>query len=93
MFLLINKRRFNLSHNSIISIRDPEKQKQLNISNLNHHVFHQIQIGDLNSRITIETKIEGADSYVKGLARIVNCVGELQKGIYEIDDLIELNLL
>ena len=38
-------------------------------------------------------KIEGAESYVKGLSIIVNCIPKLVKGIYEVDDLIELNLL
>lgn len=83
----------NLPPDSITSIRDPEKQKQLNISNLEHHAYHQIRIGDENSRITIETKIEGADSYAKGLARIVDCVDKLENGAYEIDDLLKLNLL
>lgn len=83
----------NISKDSIISIRDPEEQKKLNIENLGHHAFHRIQIGNEDSKITIETKIEGATSYVKGLAQIVGCIPELENGFYEIDDLIKLNLI
>ncbi len=75
---------------SIVSIRDPEYQKKLHITNLDHHAFHRIQVGDAHSSITIETKIEGATSYVEGLARIVQCLPELDNGIYEIDELITL---
>lgn len=75
---------------SIVSIRDPEYQKKLHITNLDHHAFHRIQVGDAHSSITIETKIEGATSYVEGLARIVQCLPELGNGIYEIDELVTL---
>ena len=50
--------------------------------------FHRVQVGNENSSITIETKIEGATSYVEGLARIVQCLPELDRGNYEIDDLV-----
>lgn len=83
----------NISKESIISIRDPEQQKKLNIKNLNHHAFHRIKIGDDDSSIIIDTKIEGAISYVKGLARIVECIPALENGFYEIDDLVKLKLL
>jgi len=78
---------------SITSIRDPETQRGLDISNLAQHAYHRIQIGDDDSRIVIETRIEGAKSYVKGLARIAACVHRLEPGNYEIDDLLRLGLL
>lgn len=73
---------------NIVSIRDPEYQKKLHITNLDHHAFHRIEIGDAHSSITIETKIEGATSYVEGLARIVQSLPKLDNGNYEIDDLV-----
>ena len=83
----------NLPKEGIISIRNPEMQKKLHINNLKQHAFHKIQIGDENSKITIETKIEGATSYVKGLAQIIACIPELAKGNYEVEELIALKLL
>lgn len=83
----------NINRNDLVSIRDPENQKSLNIKNINHHAYHKIQIGDEDSKITIETKMEGALSYVKGAAKIVKAAQKLKKGNYQIDDLIELKLL
>jgi len=78
----------DIPRENIVSIRDPEYQKKLHITNLDHHAFHRIQVGDAHSSITIETKIEGAASYVEGLARIVQCLPQLDRGNYEIDDLV-----
>lgn len=85
--------KLNVPPESLVSIRDPEKQKALQIQNLNHHAFHRILIGDENSKIVIETKIEGADSYAKGVAGIIKALSSLEKGNYEIDDLVKLKLL
>jgi len=82
-----------IPRDSIQSVRDPEEQKKLPISNLDHHAFHRIQIGEDDSSLTIETRIEGAESYVRGLARIVEAVRNLKDGLYEIDDLVEKGLL
>lgn len=82
-----------ISETSIVSIREPEIQRELKINNLKHHAYHKIQIGDEDSKITIETKIEGANSYVKGLAQIVSCISGLENGNYEIDELLNLNLI
>jgi len=73
---------------NIVSIRDPEYQKKLHVTSLDHHAFHRIQVGNAHSSITIETKIEGATSYVEGLARIVQSLPKLDNGNYEIDDLV-----
>ncbi len=83
----------NIDDKDILSIRDEARQKELNIKNLGHHAYHKIEIGDDNSNITIETKIEGAVSYAKGLSEIVQCLSNLEVGKYEIEDLIELKLL
>lgn len=82
-----------IPYERIESIRDPEEQKKLPLSNLGHHAYHRIHIGEADSSITIETCIEGAESYVRGLARIVEAVAGLDNGFYEIDDLLELGLL
>ncbi|MGL1890813.1 MAG: hypothetical protein OCD02_04265 [Spirochaetaceae bacterium] len=82
-----------LNEDDIISIRNKNEQEKLNIKNLNHHAYHKIRIGDLDSSIEIETKIEGAISYSKGLAKIVSCFENLQPGNYEIEELVEMNLL
>jgi len=78
---------------NIISVRDPEVQKSLNISNMNQHAFHRVVIGDADSSITIETKIEGAEGYVKGLAEIVEAVFRLENGIHEIEDMVQAGLI
>ena len=82
-----------IPYERIESIRDPERQKELDISNLKQHAYHKIRIGDNSSSITIETKIEGLESYVKGLSKIVQCVPMLKNGTYEIEDLIDLEIL
>lgn len=82
----------NIPHEKVLSIRDEESQKKLGISHLNHHAFHQITIGNKNSNIKIETKIEGAESYVFGLSKIVHAAYQLSYGIYEVEDLLKLKL-
>lgn len=77
----------------IISIRDPERQRELDINNLKHHAFHRIIIGDENSSIKIETKVEGAVSYSRGIAQIIRVVDKLEIGCYEIEDLVEKSLI
>lgn len=81
------------NEDEIISIRDTNTQKKLNISNLEHHAYHKISIGNSDSLITLETKIEGAVSYSKGLAIIINSIEYLQPGSYEIEELVEKNLI
>lgn len=81
------------SEESIISIRDQKLQRKLNISNMNQHAYHEIKIGDNDSSVTLTTKIEGFIGYVKGLAQICASTESLDDGIYEIEDLIKLNLL
>lgn len=82
-----------VGESEIISIRDPEKQRHLNINNLKHHAFHRIIIGDDNSSIKIETKVEGAISYSKGIAKIITVLDRLDRDNYEIEDLIERGVL
>lgn len=81
------------NEDEIISIRDTNTQKKLNISNLEHHAYHKISIGNSDSLITLETKIEGAVNYSKGLAIIINSIEYLQPGSYEIEELVEKNLI
>ncbi len=83
----------HLPREHIISIRDPQVQKELGIRNPSHHAFHRIAIGDEHSKITIETNVEGATGYVRGLARIVQCLPKLDAGRYEVEDLVALHLL
>jgi dihydrodipicolinate reductase len=82
-----------INENDIVSIRDKSNQKELKIKTLDHHAYHEINIGDCNSSIKIETKIEGAISYSKGLAKIVECIDKLEIGKHEIEELVSLQLL
>lgn len=82
-----------VGEDEIISIREPEKQKELGINNLKHHAFHRINIGDENSSIKIETKVEGAISYSKGIAKIIGVLDRLEPGNYEIEDLVARSLI
>lgn len=81
----------NIPKESLVSVRDHETQKILKINNLDHHAYHKIVIGDDDSSISIETKIDGAISYVKGLVQIMDSIPKLNCGYYEVDDLIKLN--
>ncbi len=80
-------------YKNITSIRDKEKQKLLNIENLNQHAYHQVKIGGEDSLITMETKIEGMRAYTEGLYRIIQKSIDLLPGIYEIEELVEKGLL
>lgn len=82
-----------VSEDDIVSIRDLEKQRDLNIKNIEHHAFHRIIIGDENSSIKIETKVEGAISYSRGIAQIISVIDHLEIGNYEIEDLVERGVL
>ncbi len=65
----------------------------MNITNLKQHAYHKIEIGDQRSKISIEVKVEGAESYVQGLAGIVKSVSKLAKGNYQVEDLIKLDCI
>lgn len=82
-----------IDESKLVSIRDPELQKKLGIKNLEQHAYHKIEIGNSASLISLETRIEGLLTYVKGLIKIVKIIPELQKKNYEIEDLLEYNLL
>ena len=82
-----------LNENEIISIRNKDEQSKLNIKNLSHHAYHKISIGDIDSSIDIETRIEGAVSYSKGLSKIVSCIEKIKPGYHEIEELIETQVL
>ena len=76
---------------SIISYRDPEYQKaQLGINEdaLNRHALHRITINDGIDEITMTTKIQSKDTYVRGLISLLrNLEGKkLENRIYSITD-------
>lgn len=78
----------------LISIRDPRtQQRELSILNTEQHAYHKIVIGDEHSCVSIETRVEGSLSYVRGLAKITGCIGGLSPGLYEVSDLVSLGYL
>lgn len=77
----------------IVSVRDRETQKGMGSVSLDQHAYHRIQIGEGDSQVLLETKIEGLDSYVRGLARIIEASFSLDRKNYEVEELFELNLL
>lgn len=85
-----------VSTSSIESIREPEFQrKHLNIPEdfLSLHAYHHIKIKEQGSRIDFKTLIQGHDAYVKGLSKIIQCLGDLENRYYHILDLIEMKLI
>ncbi len=85
-----------ISSDEIISIRDTVVQeKQLNIpkENLQLHAFHEITIGDGSTSIDIKTLVKGHDSYVTGLAAIINSLGSLHNRYYHVMDLLDMGLI
>lgn len=83
----------NIFPEKIISIRDPQKQTDLKISNISHHAFHKIEIGNAHSKLIFETRIEGALSYVEGLAKIIEAIPKLAAGIFTTEDLLKKDIL
>jgi dihydrodipicolinate reductase len=84
---------FGIDKNKIISIRDPEIQKTMNIMDLSQHAFHEILIGNNENHIKLETNITGLASYVEGLSKIISILPFLKTKNYELEDLIDEGLL
>ncbi len=78
---------------SLVSIRDPAQQRKMSINSLQQHAYHRISIGDEDSSLCFETKIDGALSYVKGMAVIVKCLDRLEKKNFMVEDLVAMHLL
>ncbi len=51
------------------------------------HAYHRLSLGAGNSVLSLEMRIEGLDSYVSGLARIIGATETLGPGIYEAEEL------
>ena len=77
-----------INKKKIESIRDPAIQSKLGIETLERHAYHQLVIGDSNSQIRIETKVEGLLSYVEGLYEILKSIHKIPKNNYEIEELV-----
>ena len=62
---------------------------------LDKHAFHKINIRDGQDEFTIETKVQGHESYLTGVKKIIDVVltTPLQKKRYSILDLIEEGFL
>jgi len=81
---------------TIITIRDPEVQeKGYNIPRefLHLHAFHEINIGDGSTSINFQTLVKGHDSYITGLAAIINTLENLDDRYYHIMDLLDMKLI
>lgn len=78
----------------ILSIRDAEYQSsEHGISNeyLDKHAYHKLTMQDGMDEVSIELKVLGLDSYVRGTARIVEAVvcNVLENREYSVFELIE----
>lgn len=95
-FALANS--LKVSTDKIVSIRDPEmQQNQIRIPKayLDQHAYHKIIIKDGEDEITIETKVLGYKSYVKGVKRIIEAVlkNNLENKKYQVWDLIDKEMV
>jgi 4-hydroxy-tetrahydrodipicolinate reductase len=77
-----------LDRANVQSIRDPDQQRDLQIHTLEQHAFHQLIIGNRDSSIKIETKVEGNASYVQGLYALLQSVMNIPAGNYEVEELL-----
>jgi dihydrodipicolinate reductase len=80
----------------IKSVRD--QAEQLNTYGitkefLSLHAYHNICIEDEGTKINFETLVEGHDSYINGLSKIIKCLNNLEDKYYHILDLIEMKLV
>jgi 4-hydroxy-tetrahydrodipicolinate reductase len=87
-----------VTHEKIISVRDPQIQKnEIGIPKdfLEGHAYHKIVIKDINDEVTIETKVLGHDSYANGVRAIIAaCLSHrLENKRYTVFDLIENEML
>ncbi len=79
-----------VEHAAVESIRDRAVQSAMGFTNLEQHAYHEILIGSEGSQIRIETRIEGADSYVAGLRQILKAVPAMPAGNYDVEELVGL---
>jgi 4-hydroxy-tetrahydrodipicolinate reductase len=83
----------NVPIERIVSVRDPEVQLKLGIDkeHLEKHAFHRITITDGSDQVTIETKVQGHESYSAGVKRIVQAAltHPLENRKYDVMDLLE----
>lgn len=80
----------------IKSIRTPdvqEKQYGIPKEHLKLHAFHEIEISDENTSIIFRTLVKGHESYMTGLAAVINALGSLKDNYYHIIDLLEMGLI
>ncbi len=88
----------DINAKEIKSIRNEDEQLNnygITKEFLSLHAFHNICIQDEKgtSRITFKTLVEGHDSYINGLSKIIKSIQNLDHKYYHILDLIELKLI
>lgn len=89
---------FKFPVDKIKSVREKDLQlNEIGIPDeyLEKHAYHKIIIQDGLDEVTIETKVLGHDSYVKGVKKIIDVVlkHNLEKRRYSILELIDQKLL
>lgn len=80
----------------IKSVRDRDEQVNrygISRDTLSLHAFHSISIQDESTNVTFNTVVEGHDSYIKGLSKIISALHHLDNQYYHILDLIERKYL
>lgn len=86
----------NVKPKKIKSIRNQDEQVNtygISKEHLSLHAYHDISIHDKGTTINFTTLVEGHDSYIKGLSKIILCLKNLDNTYYHILDLIEMKLL
>ncbi|OHD14439.1 MAG: hypothetical protein A2Y41_03050 [Spirochaetes bacterium GWB1_36_13] len=86
----------NVNPKEIKSIRNQDEQLNtysIPKESLSLHAFHEISILDQGTTLHFKTLVEGHDSYVKGLSKIIQSLDGLEDKYYHILDLIEKKLI
>jgi len=87
-------RSLGVSSEKIVSIRDPQEQKevlQIPPEYLSRHAWHRVEIEDHAGSIALETRVFGPAPYAEGLAQIISAVrsNKLECRCYNIMEFVE----
>lgn len=80
----------------IKSVRDRDiqiKDYKIPVPYVDQHAMHIINITNEDTAISMRVDVNGLESYVSGLATIINNIAGLEKKIYNVVDLIDMKLL
>lgn len=86
----------NVESKDIKSLRDKKEQLQIGIpaENLELHAYHKVTIIDAGCEISIELKVLGHSSYIKGITTLLDLIEnkKLENKVYDVVNLLQHKL-